>query len=189
MMRLGLLVLLLTIASFEVMASCHFGVPKEQIAPIDELIGRTKNIVLARVIKAEYIEPKKIDANNEEEQLQYLVDIVDGTYRPIKYTFEVIDLIKGNSQKFFTMEAEMLSRTYDLEHFNSHKDEKFWANDVGRSYPCEVDKVSFSIGSVYLMFLDKPYHRKSFERIPNYQSDDHKDKWLGYVQNKIVDQK
>lgn len=189
MIRLCLLVLVLIFVNFEAKASCCFGIPKEQISPAEELIQRTKNIVLVRVIKAEYLEPKKRDLNIEKEKLDFYTELAEQTYHPVKYTFEVLQLVKGDSRKFFTMSSEMLFSTDALEHFNFHKDEKFWQNDAGRVYSCEVDKVSFSVGSVYLLFLDKPYHRKSFERIINYQSDSHQDKWLSYVQSKVMSQK
>ncbi len=186
MSKVGGLALILIFLSFEAQA-CSFASP-ERRAPVNDLIRRTNNIVLARVIKAEYNEPKKLNVGSEEEKEEALTDLLHGHYKPIKYTFEVIDLIKGKSHKFFIMNTNY---SFNDSDFNLHKDEQFWKDEGGAMGPCAHDERGFDVGYVYLMFLDKPYHRKSFELIRNYKSDDapnSKDKWLSYVEAKVAGQ-
>lgn len=189
MIRATFFALILLLFSNEAVA-CTLAIADRSV-PADELIDRTKNIVLARVIKAEYLEPKKVNGENEDEVMQAYVEAVENLYQPVKYTFEVFDLIKGKSQKFFFMKSKMLYSSGELEHFNIHKDKNFWENNGGSFGVCSHDQRAFAVGSFYLMFLDKPYHRKSFERIVNFRSDDRpnpEDKWLNYVKAKVSEQ-
>jgi hypothetical protein len=184
---------LLMLFSFDANA-CSLAPAHHKVSP-DELISRTKNIVLARVIKADYLEPPKVDKDGKINGVDEFEYIINNEIYSVKYIFEVLDLIKGESQKFFIFNAYILMDDASLNHFDRHGQEIFWENNsVGRtqrSSDCELHP-SFSVGFVYLMFLDSPYSFKSFELIRNYKSDDgpnYKDKWLAYVEAKVAEQK
>ena len=170
----------IVLGSFEVQAC--FLYPKEISVPADQLIQRTNNIVLARAIAAEYSIPP--------EQIAYSEEVKKGLAPPgsiiddkiIRYDFEVLETYKGKSEQKFSLRGHSLTSGDELNIFDNHKDPEFWEDDAGRlgRSNCKL-KVSFSVGQTYLMFLDKPYHRKSFERIISIKNDSYMDEWLEYV--------
>jgi hypothetical protein len=72
------------------------------------------------------------------------------------------------------------------ETFQHHHDDSFWTTRGGRvlnDSSCMI-RPDFIVGATYLVFLDTPYTRKSFERIVRTDGgDEFKDKWLSYVEN------
>jgi hypothetical protein len=139
--------------------------PAIQSVPHDKLIERSNTIVLAKAAKFEAM------ANGE-----------------VRYFFEVKNNIAGNTPKKFEVIGfpEMLPG--DLNHFNHHNDKQFWKTPLGRmahDTDCQIHP-AFSVGREYLVFLDTPYHNKSFELIIRSTGDrSKKDKWLQYVEDKI----
>jgi hypothetical protein len=142
-----------------------FSTPPEQITPQDELIQRSKRIALATVVSAEFIEKD--------------YDVV--------YTFKVEKILKGEVEKQFTIIGRPLIWDGEARMFDHHKDPSFWENQGGRLFhdtDCEIYP-SFSVGATYLVFLDKPYHRKSFELIiRTHGTPKIRDSWLSYVEQK-----
>ncbi|NCT41613.1 MAG: hypothetical protein GW778_08140 [Alphaproteobacteria bacterium] len=158
--------------------------PLQQIVSADELIDRTQRIVLAKAISS-----KLSPETNRRDK--------DDT---IEYEFEVVEVIKGTIDKSFKIPFG--SRIQSPKDFNSftkiptvssspvlpgqltepgHGQELFWNSEAGRvmnSPDCAIYP-SFNVGYQYLIFLDKPYHRKSFELIGS------EDKWLAYVKEKV----
>ena len=138
--------------------------PVEQRVPPKELIARSKNIVLAQAIKAE---------------------ILGG--REILYTFKKIRSLAGRQEATFTLKSYVAPWEEPNTTFNHHSDPEFWEQG-GRS-PNDVDcKIhpSFSVGSKYLLFLDQPYHIKSFELIIRTDGDKKmQDKWLQFVEENV----
>ena len=128
--------------------------PAVQNTPDDELISRTKNIVLARVISA---------------QLQENGSVL--------YKFKTEEVIKGKAEITFEIVGGPMWAS-DMEHFEHHS---IQGARLGNGPDCKIHP-SFAVWHTYLVFLDKPYHRKSFELIirtggsPSVQ-----DKWLQYV--------
>ncbi len=156
MRKLILTAALVFISSSQAMA-CYAEI-KEHFSPANDLISRTNNIVLAKVISAE------------------LQDNGD-----VKYNFEVIEHLKGSSEKNFSLNGEPLLHDYQTNTFNNHQDAEFWEDRQGRSSVgngCDIAP-TFSVGAKYLIFIDPPYHRKSFERIS--QPFQNKDKWFEHV--------
>ncbi|MEZ5813429.1 MAG: hypothetical protein R3E13_01680 [Alphaproteobacteria bacterium] len=158
--------------------------PKEKYADPLDLIKRTENIVLAKAIRAEVKSHPDYSGLSEDEKLMAIVD--EEYFFPVKYEFEVIEVLKGSPEKSFTLDGHVLGNN---SHYNNHEDKGFWENDEGRTIFAAGDckrRDGFAVGSVYLMFLNEPYHRKSFERIVSFQNPENEDRWLSYVKNRTV---
>lgn len=138
--------------------------PPEQIVPATELVKRTKTILLARVTSAIY----------------------NGDSDAVIYTFQSVKALKGHPEETFTISGVPLEWEGSLSNFNHHNDKAFWQDTGGRSYhsvDCEIHP-SFSVGATFLIFLDKPYHNKSFELIiRTHGNADVRDKWLSWVES------
>ena len=158
--RTALVLLLASKSSFACLMT-----PPAQFTPPDELIARTENIALARVVRADA-------ASNGWEVL---------------YTFETTKQLKGTHRKAFQiLGGEAIWETSN-HRFNEHFDEAFWNDHNGRVFhgtSCRI-RPGFAVGGTYLIFLDKPYHSKSFEMILIKDGPaDKKDKWLQYVEQR-----
>ena len=140
--------------------------PREQYTSPDELISRTKTIALAKVIKAE------VAADGFE----------------VLYTFETIKPLKGKATDRFQILGYPGVWEGENRRFNDHSDESFWSKPGGRvaNMPdCKIHP-TFSVGGTYLVFLEPPYHVKSFEIIiRTHGGTDIRDKWLQYVERRI----
>lgn len=138
--------------------------PAEQTISPGELLERTNNIVLGKVIAA-----------------TATMDSVE-----VEYTFKTIKMLKGARIDNFKISGRALFEGW-MENFNHHNDETFWVNEGGRhlnSQDCNIYP-RFTVGATFLIFLDQPYHRKSFENIIRTHGDKNiKDKWLQYVEDK-----
>lgn len=158
------LAILLLLSPFPVFAC--FAPPAQQMVPPDELIARTQNIVLAKAIRAE---------------------TTDDAY-VVSYTFRTIRVLKGSASDTFETTGYPAIWEGWNENFNHHFDEKFWSTSAGRlssETDCKIYP-AFSVGGTYLMFLDQPYHRKSFEIILRTEGKaDVRDKWLQYVESRV----
>lgn len=139
--------------------------PAEQLVDPEVLIKRTNNIVLATVRSAE----------------------MKGDGYEIQYTFETEEVFKGSAKSKFNLIGSTLYEG-GLRLFNNHQEEQFWENSGGREFndtDCQIHP-AFAVGATYLLFLDKPYHRKSFERIVHINGENNvNDKWLVFVQSQI----
>lgn len=147
-------------------ATACFSTPAEQIVSPETLFVRTKQIVLAHVVKA-------------------VADLKSGN---VTYSFVVDQAVKGENPKAFTIVGGSLSYPEDLTTFDHHRSERFWKEDAGR---CQHDTdcvihPAFAVGDTYLIFVDSPYHRKSFERIAMLGKEAAtRDRWLAWVENKV----
>ncbi|MGY0559104.1 MULTISPECIES: hypothetical protein [unclassified Lysobacter] len=139
--------------------------PPPQHTPPDELIARTENIALAKVVREDA-------ASNGWD---------------ILYTFETIKQLKGEHRKAFQILGDSAIWEASNHRFNDHFDENFWNDYNGREShdtSCRI-RPGFAVGGTYLIFLDKPYHSKSFEMILVREGPvDKKDKWLQYVEQR-----
>ncbi len=177
---------ILILCVFPMQAFACYVTPPEQIAPIDELISRTNNIVVARVIEAKLTSYRSFPE-----------------YHVVDYKFENVESLKGQVDKTFNIlgsntspykkqtafvkpldnNVKMFSKKW-FEQTEYHNDETFWKSDIGRvshEPTCNI-RPDFLVGQTYLIFLDKPYHQKSFELMPQGLSTD---KWYEYVKNKV----
>lgn len=141
-----------------------FSTPDEQIVPAKELIDRTKTIVLATVEKAEIIEKDSI---------------------AVRYHFREIRSLKGDAPGTFTLDGVSSAYSGPMDNFEHHYSEAFWEDGGGRSWH-DTDCViypSFSVGGIFLIFLEEPFHRKSFELIiRTHGGEGVRDKWLTWVE-------
>lgn len=133
--------------------------PASQTVPKEELVARTKTIVLAKAVAAEALEGGRV-----------------------KYTFKAERRIKGAAADEFTIEGAAYEPKYDGNHFKDHQEEHFWSTPRGRCVhdtDCRIHP-SFEVGRSYLIFLEMPYHQKSFEQAEKV-SGEATDKWLAWV--------
>ena len=139
--------------------------PAEQSVAPEALIARSRNIVLADVIKAEL-------------QADYKV----------LYTFREVTRLRGESVSTFTLVGRPAIWGGATETFDNHSKEVFWSAGRGRTpneEDCEIHP-DFAVGGTYLLFLDKPYHVKGFELIIRTHGDaSKKDKWLQFVESHV----
>jgi hypothetical protein len=139
--------------------------PTAQYTSPDELISRTKNIALAEVVRADA-------ASNGWDVL---------------YTFKTIKQMKGDEKPAFQILGRVNFGDMSNWRFNEHFDEGFWGDREGREIhdtACRI-RPGFTVGGTYLVFMDQPYHTKSFEMILMTEGDaDKKDKWLQYVEKR-----
>lgn len=149
--------------------ACLF-TPHEQTTPAEDLISRTTDIALAKVVRA--------DASSD-------------PWR-VLYTLRTERSVKGHPPRAFQLLGERLLGDVSTERFDEHRAPGFWTEYGGREHhdtSCKIQP-SFIVGATYLVFLDAPYHNKSFEEI-YFEGDEksEKDKWLKYVEDKIAEGK
>jgi len=115
--------------------------------PYPELIGRTANIVLARAERAELLPDQSV-----------------------RYLFRTVEVLKGKPRRTFTLTFDSSCMTYlrglDTD-FDKHRDGRFWDRRESRQWNAPDCKMApnFMVGRQYLLFVDEPYHWKSFEQI------------------------
>ncbi len=141
-----------------------FTTPPEQVVSPSDLVKRSNTIVLAKATEAR-------------------LDLESGL---VTYSFILIKKIKGSPPVELKISGGAMEEEKNLSTFENHKDETFWTSEGGRSRHDEDCKIhpAFSVGSTYLLFLDQPFHRKSFERIIHHEGDEI-DKWLAWVKEEI----
>ncbi len=133
-----------------------------QICHQDKLIKRCDNIVLVTVTSAKLVENGMV-----------------------VYKFKVNETIKGAGIDVFSLRGNITFYEHDLRHFDHHSDPDFWSNNMSRVYVTYYEVIpSFVTGGRFLIFVDEPYHARSFERIPSPLTD----KWLWYVKKKVKEQ-
>lgn len=152
--------------------------PPEQIAPFEELVARTNYIFLAEVEKVE-----DITAPNTRSRRMIFPGPVHDRVVYTKYHLKVLEELKGKmgEEKLVIEGQPALSKEEGT--FSHHTEKRFWENESGRSptgrLDCKIEP-RFKLGKKYLIFFNKPYHRKSFERI-----DDLNDQWLSTVRRNL----
>lgn len=157
------LTVILSILSISAIA-CEVA-PKEQTVSAIELINRTESIVLAKVVSATSSEDAYV----------------------VTYKFKTIEMLKGKKIDTFQINGHPLYQG-GMQNFNHHSDAEFWKDYRGRvsnDTDCKIHP-GFSVGAIFLVFSDQPYHNKSFENIiRTHGNKDTKDKWLQYVEEQI----
>ena len=135
---------------FSSMALCCFAPKAEQVSTPEKLVKRVNKIYLAEVVE------------NSSKSFQ----------------FKVIETLKGKKKSNFRIDGVLAESNSETD-FDKHSKEDFWGKSGGRMQVepnCQITP-SFSIGKKYLVFMDKPYHLKSFELITSVDSDE----WLKKV--------
>ena len=160
---LGSLLIGLVCTGSPQIASACLGAPSGQTVPYPELTGRTANIVLARAERAE-LRPDQ----------------------SVWYLFRTVEVLKGKPRRTFTLTFDSSCMTYlrglDTD-FDKHRDGRFWDRRESRQWNAPDCKMApnFMVGRQYLLFVDEPYHWKSFEQI----IDSDEDRWLRAVRTVI----
>ncbi len=88
--------------------------------------------------------------------------------------------VNATFAKDFSYEKWALDPPVPETDFDSHRDRLFWDKMVtrqGNGPDCRMHP-RFSVGMEYLIFIDEPYHWRSFERIIGED-----DRWLIAVRN------
>ena len=139
--------------------------PKDQFVPVDVLIQRSSRIVLATAVRAD---------------LQS-----DGG---VRYRFRTVERLAGKVDATFELDGSGATEG-EATDFKHHRGSAFWKDTSGRTWhhnSCSISP-SFNVGSTYLIFLDRPYHRKSFELIiRTHGNKETIDLWLQYVRSNLV---
>lgn len=142
-------------------AQACYSPPARQLIGIDEQLGQATNVAVGQVIGATPL---------------------DG--RSVEYRFLVLDQLAGPPQKVFTVTGYAASPRDKDTSFHDHADFAFWARGGGRTMndsDCIIHP-SFVVGNTYLVFLDMPPTRRSFEKLDMFGSIvNHDDKWLAHV--------
>ena len=141
-------------------ASACDKIPESQTQSINQLITRTNNIVIAQA--------KKPEIGG------------DGLYT---VEFEVSDVLKGSQWSNFILQGKPTTPDKLGNDFNKHGDLQFWAylntGNFFRDKDCNLYGY-FERGRQYLIFIDKPFHPKSFELISSQE-----DSWLKEVKKQL----
>jgi hypothetical protein len=135
--------------------------PAEQVVTPAQQLAASQDVTLARVISAEPMS----DLN-------------------VRFRFEVIQRFSGIQRSNFEITGRASIDAAGDQSFNNHTDPNFWKG-YGRTTndtDCQIHP-DFSLGKVYLIFLNQPYTRKSFELIELIpEAVVQRDRWLMYVQ-------
>lgn len=154
---------LLLLAASAPISACYVPPPHQMIQP-QHLLEQSRNVFLGLVVKAEL---------QKDGVVRYDLR-VEKPFAGVQFWETVV--IMGDPPP-----AGRGDDTY-----SNHYDDNFWSPESGRSYSdisCRI-KPNFSVGGTYLVFLDTPYTRKSFERIvKTHGSEGVKDSWLTFVEN------
>lgn len=135
-------------------------IPKsEHRSAITDLISRTQRIVIAELKSSQD-------------------RAANGDFRTVDYVFKVSEVLRGEPMEEVTLSGHRFIPDLDRRHFNQHQAREFWSPNGGRSRihaDCSLT-AAFEKGKQYLLFLDQPYHMKSFELIEGTG-----DRWLEKV--------
>lgn len=141
----------------------------EHTVPWQELVQRTGTIVVAEVLSAKPV-VRATTTINEGNTL---------------YNVKVLETLKGSDKTKLNTGIDLLGnpppRKADND-FTAHQETTFWKDNAGRTIvapDCSL-RPSLVVGAKYLLFVDKPYHVKSFENISNPE-----DRWLEKVRAEI----
>jgi len=159
-------ILAVVVCTFPAAQPCFaIGILPIQMTHPDELVLRSSDITVSRIVGANYDK---------------------GT---VFYTFEVIECIKGDlAVRHRGIIRGRPAGDRAVEIYDDHRDKSFWRRSAGRMFPDPGNRIhpSFSVGTIYLMFHNRPYHVKSFECIRlSDQSGDEGDRWLEYVRDAV----
>lgn len=137
-------------------AICCPAIPPEEYTPYTDLIHGTTRIALGSLQNSKVLQ----DGSRE-------------------YLFKTTKVVKGSVGETFTVVDVDIGVAISSENnsdYEGHTKKEFWENPYfgrGQSFiDCKIHPV-FNQGDQYLIFLDKPYHWKSFERVATLQ-----DKWF-----------
>lgn len=156
-------------------AQACFAPAPEQTSPWPELVKRTDTIVLAQVVSAQ---PAVKTESTTPAATHAILESDEGN---TIFKLKVLETLKGHSNPTFEMTGNLANEKAERT-FAKHADKAFWSDGTGRSIispDCTI-KPAFTVGEKYLLFVEKPYHVKSFEKVS-----DSKDLWLQKVKSLV----
>lgn len=158
-----LMVALICLAWHQCLA-CYAPPPAQLVGP-EELVYFSSNIALAKVFR---VLPRD-----------------DGG---ADFVFMVEQRLLGAGESTFIITGRAMPREAADGSFDDHVDARFWQRGGGRLHndtDCKIHP-SFAVGRSYLVFLDQPVSRRSFEQIDSTaRAGQVVDKWLGFVEQKL----
>jgi hypothetical protein len=133
-----------------------------------ELVRRTPRIVLARAVSSEPVVQRGVARRATD--------------------FATVEVLKGSVGPAFTLAFDEGRRSGAFKDepgadFHGHEDWRVWESMLtrqGNGSDCEMHP-GFEPGATYLLFLDRPFHWRSFERI-----DRKDDRWLAAVRTLVA---
>ncbi len=176
------------IAAEAIAATCPTPSPT-LISSADELIDRTKRIVIAQSLPFSEAEPEsESDRPIPLDRERDMKKATEGERYPERVVarrklarFGVVENISGNGPEIIYLASSDATDAGDGD-YDGHRADQFWTDEhAGRAaiaVDCQLD-VSFVHGSKYLIFVGPP-HVKAYERVA---VDD--DKWVEYVRARI----
>lgn len=108
----------------------------------------------------------------------------------VKYDFVVLKRLAGPYHHRFTIVGRGWPVEQGTVYSRDHSDDRFWEHGGGRMGGdenfCWITP-RFDVGQAYLVFFDKPYTRRSFERIELEPGSERlsEDRWLAFVEDKL----
>lgn len=142
--------------------------PEVQLMAPEKQIAFARNVAVAMVVSAH--------------------PIGDDAY---EYRFVVLKRLAGPDTQSFTLQGLAPESRFAPQRGEGadHEGPQFWSRGGGRvmNDPSCTLRPWFTLGESYLVILDQPYTRRSFEHIATVDGrHDADDKWLAYVENKLA---
>lgn len=147
----SLFISLALVLSAATAVACFAPNPDQTSTP-EELVKRTKQIYLAIALKQDQKGPVQLS---------------------------VVETLKGPKKS--KIQIQGLLSEFTGNDFAAHSQPEFWETNGGRMLvepSCQINP-AFSKDKKYLVFVDKPYHVKSFELIEDVE----KDAWLKKIRS------
>lgn len=138
-----------------------------QAMSIDDQIAAARDVTLAKVVQATEIDLGRV-----------------------RYEFVVLKRLAGPCRDRFTIIGHGWPVEQDTVDSRDHSDARFWEHGGGRmggnQYFCSISP-RFDVGQVYLVFYDRPYTRRSCERIEVDTGSERlsSDQWFTFVEDKL----
>jgi hypothetical protein len=153
---------LLFIGGASVAWACYT-TPRYHLIDVDQQISNAKDVYLAKAVS---------------------VAPTDG--QEAKFGFVVLQRLAGAERDSFSLPGRT-GGTETAPASGDHTDPAFWQTGGGRLFldiDCQIHP-RFVVGKNYLIFLDQPVSRRSFEEITVPFNRKTADKWLAYVTEKL----
>lgn len=93
--------------------------------------------------------------------------------------------MKGDAPETFTIDGVSLAYGGSLDDFEHHYSDAFWKDVGGCSFHLQRTVIypSFAARGIFLIFVEAPFHRKSYECIiRTHGGEGVRDKWLTWVE-------
>jgi hypothetical protein len=107
----------------------------------------------------------------------------------VEYRFLTLEQLAGPGQKVFTVMGGPAGFNNKDSTFNNHSDFTFWARGGGRTKngaDCVI-RPGFVLGNSYVLILDSPPTRRSYEKIEMVDGRlNADDRWLAYVRQMLI---